>query len=245
MVRSSSVNSTKNMELPTLETLTQQSMMKFLKNLSDLPIHVDFPRLFPLITMMDMNKNIIWEERKIPDNLVSNMLEFLVILDKYLNLGKEDEMRKRFYEYIPLNSDSTSSDIPNGLKKFFGEVLTDHSIIISILKCINQAIIVPAVTILRLTFMSAKINYFEIRGKWNVIIKLYDDKISVTNKRWERSAPESFNFCWDVEFIINKETKDLIDTKLYISELSYVNEVTDEEKSNLHHLLRELYIPIQ
>jgi len=142
-----------------------------------------------------------------------------------------------------MNLNHTSSDIPNGLKKFFSEVLTD-SIVISILKCINQAIIVPAVTILRLTFMSAKINYFEIRGKWNVIIKLCDDKISVTNKRWERSAPECFNFCWDVEFIINKETKDLMDTKLCISEISYVNEVSEEEKSNLFHLLRELYNPI-
>jgi len=93
--------------------------------------------------------------------------------------------------------------------------------------------------------MIAKINYFEIRGKWNIVVVLYDDKVSITNKRWERSEPKSFNFSWDVEFVISKETKELLDTKLYISELTYVTEVAEEEKLSLLNILKDLYHPIQ
>jgi len=234
----------KNPNLPTLETLNAHTLAKYVKSLNELPIHVDFPRLLPLITIVDKNKNIIWEEKKTSDNLVVNMIEFLVLLDKQLNLGKEEEMRKRYHDFIPFGVDSTSSDIPTGLKKFFNEILTDNSLIVSILKCINQAIIVPAVTILRFTFMNAKINYFEIRGKWNIVIALQDEKISITNKRWERSDPKSFNFCWDEEFILSKETKDLIETKLCISEISYVTEVAEEDKASLIQTVKELYIPM-
>jgi len=235
---------TKN-NLPSLDTLKAQTDSKFIKSLNDLPINVDFPRLFPLVTIMDKNKNVIWEERKIVDNnLAANLMEFLAFLDKSLNLGKEDEIRKRYYDYIPFGAEPTSGEIPTGLKKFLNEVLTDNSLIVSILKCMNQAIIVPAVTIIRLTFMMAKINYFEIRGKWNIIILLNDDKISITNKRWERSEPPKFNFCWDNEFILNKDTYQLIEAKLCISEITYLNEVSDDDKTSLLNILKDLYRPV-
>jgi len=82
-------------KLPTLDDLNRETEAKFIKSVIDLPLHVDFPRLFPLITIVDMKNNIIWEERKSTDNLVPNMLEFLLILDKYLNGGKEDEIKKK------------------------------------------------------------------------------------------------------------------------------------------------------
>jgi hypothetical protein len=222
-----------------------QARNKYMKSFTELPVHVDFPRLFPLISIVDRNKNVIWEEKKTIDNLVSNILDFFVVLDKQLNLGKEEEIKKRFYEFVPPGLDPTNSELPSGLKEFISQVFTDNSTIVSILKCINQAIIVPAVTILKVTFMNAKINYFEIRGKWNVIINVGDDKITIINKRWERSAPEIFHFCWEIEYILNKETKELMDTKLFISEISYLTEVTQDEKLRLLDVLKDLYKPVK
>jgi len=230
-----------NVELPTLETLTKDSFMKFIKSVNDLPVSVDFPRLFPLISVVDKDMNVLWEERKVSDNLVNNMLDFFLLIDRCLCVGKEEEIKNRYFDYIPKDSLPTNSDIPNGLKRFINEVLSEECPITSVLKCINQAIIVPAVTIVKMTFMKAKTTYFEIRGKWNITVYIKEDRITIHNRRWERSAPEAFNFCWDIDFILDREKYTLIDSKLQIADIVYIKEVSEESKQELIENLKGLY----
>jgi len=89
--------------------------------------------------------------------------------------------------------------------------------------------------------MKAKINYFEIRGKWNIVINIKEDKISIHNKRWERSAPEAFNFCWDIEYVLDKGNYSMIDTKMRVLEIVYIKEVPEEQKQFLIENLSPLY----
>jgi len=160
-----------------------------------------------------------------------------------LCIGKEEEIKHRYFDYIPKDSGPTNGEIPNGLKRFINEVLNEDCPITSILKCINQAIIVPAVTIIKMTFMKAKLSYFEIRGKWNIIVNIKEDKISIHNKRWERSAPEAFNFCWNVEYILDRANYTMIDTKLHISSIDYLkDDFPDEQKHFLEENLLSLLV---
>jgi len=237
----STVSSARKMPSNHMQLLNPQSIVKFSKKISELPLSVDIPRLFPLTSILDKNGNKIWDNRSAPR--VSHLQDFLILIAQYLNQPKnEDDVRNRFYEFVPQNVEVSHSHVPNGLKGFFN-FLGEENGLIGILKCINQDIIVPAVTVLKFAFFTSLINYFEIRGKWDVIIKFNENNITVTNKRWERSSPEAFNFCWDVSFILNTEATKLIDTKLEISKIDFITEISEEQREIYMEVMRPFYNP--
>jgi len=160
-----------------------------------------------------------------------------------MNVGNE-VIENNFYEYFTRDNTIVKTEFPFELLDFINGVLTDSSPFTGVLKCINQDIIVPAVSVLRYIFFTVELNYFEIRGRWKVLVESFDDKIVVTNKRWERSAPEGFNFKWEVSFVLNKQCTELLNTSISVSNIEYTVEgVTDEEKGQLLELLKDLYRP--
>jgi hypothetical protein len=221
---------------PTKKLLIPQSEAKFNKPVSSLPLHVDFPRLFHVVNVIDKDGNKIWESKSLPK--VNQMLDFFLLLANNLNGNDMDNIRDKFYQYIPQDVDANNNDVPPKLKEYFKDVIGEESGIIGILKCINQDIIVPAVTILKFAFFMAKINYFEIRGKWDIDIQFTETNTIITNKRWERSSPEAFNFCWEVSFILNKEATKLENTELSISQIEYIKDQTDEQKDKYYKVMK-------
>eukprot|EP01129_Flabellula_baltica_P010650 TRINITY_DN4520_c0_g1_i1.p1 TRINITY_DN4520_c0_g1~~TRINITY_DN4520_c0_g1_i1.p1 ORF type:complete len:315 (+),score=65.76 TRINITY_DN4520_c0_g1_i1:67-945(+) len=214
--------------LPTTDLLLEQTIPKFKKQIGQMPLHVDFPRMFKLMSVSEGDE-CLWDCALESD--IGVYYDFFVLLaNKVGNQHDIDTVKEKYHMY--LNEDVTVSDIPGALKLFFEE-LGEESGIIGILKCINQAIIVPAVTILRVTFMTAKINYFEIRGEWKVDINFSDDCITIHHERWERSHPESFKFSWSVIFELSKDCKEILDTDVWISDIKYFTEPTDEDREHL------------
>jgi len=162
-----------------------------------------------------------------------------------LQVGNVDEIASRFYDFFPRDKALGSNEIPFVLNDFIEQVLVPcHSPIVNVLKCMNQGILVPAVSILKFLFFASEVNYFEIRGKWKIDIEEFHDKILVSHKRWERSDPEGFNFKWELGFILGKEDAQLINTNLNITKIRYTSdEVTDDLKGQLLELIKDIYKP--
>jgi len=232
---------------PSIQLITPQSSAKFNKKIADLPLHVDFPRLFSLTTIIGEDGNRIWEqyrsegENKAPAK-TDHFYQFFIILSQKLKQS-EDYIKNSFFDFIPQGLEINNNDIPSNLKNFLNSLGEDNGIV-GVLKCINQDIIVPAVTFLKFTLFMAKLNYFEIRGKWEIVIEFKDDGITITNRRWERSHPELFNFCWEITFFLNKEATALQNTKIEITDIEFVKEIPDEEKSKYITLLNQVNKPI-
>jgi len=221
---------------PSLQLLNPNSNAKFIKKITDIPISVDFPRLFSMITVLSADGSKIWDNR--PAAKMSDAFEFLIFMAQNLRNGYDTIIQNRFGEFFPdLNLEVTNSQVNVNLKNFFTEVLGEDNGIIGILKCINQDIIFPAVSVLRFAFFVHQINYFEIRGKWDVIIQFNENNVTVTNKRWERISPDAYNFCWEVSFILNLEATKLVDTKLIISQIDTVKEVSEDLKSKFFEIV--------
>jgi hypothetical protein len=226
-----------------METLLDDTRDRYYRKCTDFPIHIDFPRLFPFISVVNEDKSVVWKAGEACyEDIVGNIFKFFTMMDDRLSLGYSDDIEEKFFQYIPKDCAVTSPEIPIGLKGFVSEVLTDNSPITSILKTVNQSILVPAVTVLRVLFMSANINYVEMRGKWDIIITVRNDNtISVINKRWERSHPELFQFCWNLEFIIQKNSKELQDVKLYISSVVFQDMATDDDRMKVMSAVKDIY----
>jgi len=55
------------------------------------------------------------------------------------------------------------------LKPFLNDNFPDNARITSIIKCINQGIVAPAVMAMRMQ-LAGKLNYKDCRGEWNIAI---------------------------------------------------------------------------
>jgi len=224
--------------LPTIDLLTPQTIPKFVKPLSETPVHVDFPRLFTRIRIFNRDE-ILWQKDD-ANRVLDDMLEFFLLLGGLLGLDT-DIISKLYSEKFPTELSETRNELPNVLKEFLNAI-GDDSGIVGILKCCTQAIIVPAVMIIKVTFMSAALNYFEIGGKWQIDIKFYDDYILVNHERWERTSPDLFHFSWVLSLKLGRTAKSLQDTDLFISEIRYIIEDVDESKKlKVRDQLKQLY----
>jgi len=209
---------------PSLSLLLPQTVAKFSKSIDDLPLHVDYPRLYRKISVYDEDDNVIWQDLDSSGRQgdeVELMLELLLTMSDMLGLDGEGTTE------LFRNSIQGNHEISNGLKEFYLALGPSHGLI-GILKCVNQDIIVPAVTVMKYGFFNAKLNYFEIRGKWNITIKFCSDKIVVTNRRWERTSPETHHFSWDLNITLNKDATKVTDTTLYVKDIVEMMEEISE-----------------
>jgi len=189
--------------------------------------------------------NELWKrcDPEVPLNMDQVML-FFVAVGTALGMENLEDVTGKFYDYFTRDNTIAKTEFPFELQDFIAEVITDQSPLSGLLKLVNQDIIVPAVAVLRNIFFTAELVYFEIRGKWKVNIDAYGDKIVVTNSRWERSHPEGFNFKWEVAYTLNKNGFELLDTTLSVTKITYtIQDVSDEEKEQLHQLLKDIYRP--
>jgi len=83
-----------------------------------------------------------------------------------------------------------------------------NSKISSILKCINQDIIVPGITAIKFLFLSSKITILDVKGSWHFYICIGDENITVKSTRRERSSPDAFQVEWSLIITLNKDASE-------------------------------------
>eukprot|EP01129_Flabellula_baltica_P011843 TRINITY_DN5254_c0_g2_i1.p1 TRINITY_DN5254_c0_g2~~TRINITY_DN5254_c0_g2_i1.p1 ORF type:complete len:344 (+),score=66.81 TRINITY_DN5254_c0_g2_i1:48-1034(+) len=224
---------------PSLALLLPQTTAKFGKRIEDLPLHNDLPRLLAKIRVLDEDSHVIWEaledRESMPDG--DNLIELLACFGNKLGLDVH-ELRNTFDEYMREDEDYNTC-----LKEFFINGLGPNNGIIGILKCLNQDIIVPAVTVLRFSFFTAQLIYFEIRGKWEISVQFHEENVTITHTRWERSQPECYCFSWRVSFEMNRPCTKVLDTSLCVPEVIFQDDPPPQEtKEKLMEAISDLLI---
>jgi len=145
--------------------------------------------------------------------------------------------------HLPEGTTDTGGLLGSCIHSLFSNLIGENNSVTKIVKFINQGIVVPAVTILRLLFMKMKIIYKDCRGQWDVSLNFESDKIIITHKKWEETIPVKFEFCWHLQIELSRDCKVIENVRLFIQTIKFVNTPTHEEENNIYSVLTDLYVP--
>jgi len=215
-----------------------------------LPVATDLPRMFARTSVTEDGVGVVWSRFSddiTPRGAKESGLKNLIWLLAH-KLNEEDvasRIAARFSDIIPDGAVCAGIQIPTCLATIFQQVVGEGSGVIGIVKCINQAIVVPAVMALRIMFLKHKVNYKDCRGCWDIDITIkHGEKVIVTHKKWEETIPKRFEFCWHLAIELSPDGLDFKDTTLKIDTIKFVTDnVTDDQKAQLFEAIKEYYDP--
>jgi hypothetical protein len=123
------------------------------------------------------------------------------------------------------------------------EVIGENNAVSVILKCINQAMVAPAVLRMKSHLMN-RVGYKDCRNQWDVDVNIVHDEsgkqVTVTHLKREQSVPEGFEFVWALKFILSDDFTTTKDTSLAIPLLEWITLTDDAERARIQDDLSEL-----
>eukprot|EP01119_Soliformovum_irregulare_P023999 TRINITY_DN850_c0_g1_i1.p1 TRINITY_DN850_c0_g1~~TRINITY_DN850_c0_g1_i1.p1 ORF type:complete len:436 (+),score=55.98 TRINITY_DN850_c0_g1_i1:100-1407(+) len=207
----------------TMEAFREDLKKKWAKPLSDLPVHIDLPRLVHGVNLYQ-NGVLVWPPDTIDDSELEEekrerlVIYFLAMLATILETPElADTILERSEEFF----DSPNIDVSRRLQKFLLEIINDYPRICGVLKTVNQSIVSGAVLQLKYR-IGNKFPYQDVNRAWTVDIHINSCHVTITHNKWERSTTEnSFRFRWrlNLEFDANLEVME--DVNLSIVNISY------------------------
>eukprot|EP01125_Pyxidicula_operculata_P011135 TRINITY_DN3635_c0_g1_i3.p1 TRINITY_DN3635_c0_g1~~TRINITY_DN3635_c0_g1_i3.p1 ORF type:complete len:255 (-),score=8.72 TRINITY_DN3635_c0_g1_i3:24-788(-) len=228
--------------------LTSQVLTKWQKPIVQTPLSVDFPRLFSRTTILEDGTTLMPAYMTLdPSARLSkerSMKDFLILIANKL---EEDELvtklDQNFFSLLP--DEASTRGVPLGpcISDIFQNVIGEESGVTGIMKCLSQAVVLPAVMALRVLFIKEKINYKDCRGQWDVDIEFKDNKVLVTHKKWEETIPTSFEFCWHMCIELEGNGRRLAGCTLTINTIKFLQPHTEDKKMHLFNILKDFYDP--
>jgi len=214
-----------------------------------LPIHTDFLRMFPGMSLEEDGELLISKYRdqdpKTRGTKESAMRDFFVHLAER---DEEDSMlaawvKRKFFEYIPDGASAEAAQTPIHFQRLLRDVIPETSSMSGILRCLNQAVPSPAVMIFKLKAMTSKLMYKDCRGLWDCHVVYSPDKITVSHVKWEESMPRAYEFAWKLEIEMTRDGKTVTSSRLSMHSIRWL-QPSDADKEKLRTTYKD-YISAQ
>jgi hypothetical protein len=226
--------------------LLNQVEQKWNRPLDQTAVKTDFPRMLNRISIEE-NGEEIWipvykrEEKSSKEKIMKAIL--ITLAEKLQEREIISRLDQSFCVHLPEGTTDTGGLLSTCVNSIFSNLIGEDSSVTKIAKFINQGIVVPAVTILRLLFMKMKIVYKDCRGQWDVSINFQPDKVIITHKKWEETLPANFEFCWHFRIELSRDCKMIENARLLIQTIKFVNTPSHKERNSLYSALNDLYAP--
>jgi hypothetical protein len=221
------------------EGVKTQIEARFSKKVEDTTIPIDLPRLLPNTRIVDVSGKVLWSKNE-NENQATSVYNFL----SELSTGVFNLYKPSFQRYEEYTKDMENA-YPPQLKKYLLDIEGDYPGVFNVLRCMTQGFIVPSVTYLKKLFSVAKYDFLDIGG-WKYTILPTVDNIVVTSKRWERSTPEDFRFCWILSITFNREGTKFLSCEMFITKIKFTREdTTDHQKKLIMDTIDDIYRPKQ
>jgi len=212
------------------------------RSLTRLPLSVDIPRLVKHITLVDCRNgdfkvcfrgsSSYCKEGITCDNsdTIPQLYNFFSILSLLVHgEDKKKVVEDTFYKFLDIEQsiDIQRDEFYDFLLNTYGE----DDIVSRTLKCVNQSIIAPAIIFLR-TKISSKFQFKDASSRiWEVVIKVFDDKVEITHLRNQVStAKDSYSFIWKLIYNISKDNKDEFNAHMGLVDVLTFGDKMDERK---------------
>jgi len=214
--------------------------------ISELPVHLDLPRLGRKIRIIENGRPVFdkMTTKIIEENHREIVFQFLKILADILQhiSGQENEqnelleiIEEKYYHHI-----KTEGDMSQQLLSFFKEEIPEQDHLIKLLKLCHQKMVFPGYYYLK-SFLFEKETFKDKRGSWNVIItfleserrihiqhfKVQQSKVLVNEKR-----PE-FEFTWRLTFTMDFNFDEIIELDVKILSLFIHPAITEKRKKEI------------
>mmetsp|Transcript_16608 Transcript_16608/g.27229 ORF Transcript_16608/g.27229 Transcript_16608/m.27229 type:complete len:286 (+) Transcript_16608:171-1028(+) len=176
------------------------------RNLSDLSVHMDLPRLGPRITLFHEDNEINFSQ---PTDTKMERIKLLLI--EIAKMAHEDDqlisdLETKFYDHI--NKDG-AGDASQQLSHYLTAIIPKDSKIERVLKLCHQKMVFPAFYCIKAKIFD-KLPFKDYRGSWDVKIVFLNDNVLVQHSKIQVSkdtpAPgeeEEFKFRWCLNLSIS------------------------------------------
>jgi len=202
--------------------------------------------LFPFIKVLD-DETVVWKSDVDSKTTNERLEEFLILLSVLSRNENNERVIKEKFPVLFANKDKDFNQQIDFTIVFpqLLDALGEDNVLCGIFKCINQGVIASPVIVLHKIFFSAKMKYVDMRGNWEVIVQFKENSIDIIHKRWERSLPELFTFCWEFKIkLYNAEPVKILETDLHISQIEMVSKQPGgPSKDDIINILRDIYKP--
>jgi len=176
------------------------------RNLKDLSVHMDLPRLGPRITLFKEDEEVLFSQES--DSKMERIKLLLVSIAKLCNEDSQlvTDIENKFYDHI--NSDG-AGDPSQQLSNFLTAVIPKDSKIERVLKLCHQKMVFPAFYCIK-TKIFDKLPFKDYRGTWDVKIVFLPSNALVQHSKVQVSkdppAPgeeEEYKFRWCLNLSIS------------------------------------------
>ena len=226
-------------------------MEVFKKDFTELPIYIDLHRLIRHITLVecegiegiediDSNEKLFNKGAKLTkytidniDDLSTKIGNFLIQLCDFFEDSKD---LKELVEKEMINQKISTNEIPEVLSVIFSKI-GKKSKVMDVLRCINQGIVAPCVTHVRINFVHENNLLPMSRISWTIRILLHSkDKITVSHVNHEKSSDNCimpFDFCWYLNLDLESKDDQFNLIKVNHHLFSYnLDKITSEDNKN-------------
>jgi len=222
--------------------------MKWSRPVRTLPVHVDVPRLARKMAIYgDNTRNNILHAAKDTEEVSKTMDaqtqdQYIIrdiILTLSIHLGEPREQQKHIESKF--NEFFGPGDTSVALREYMEQVVGDGSKVIAVLKACNQSILAPGVLKLKFS-VGNQFPFKDMRGSWRIDIIVDTDKVTVIHSKRERSFEDNpsdyFEFGWSLAMVFDKEVSDLLETLLFIEDISYGCDVQNDKKVKIRESMK-------
>jgi hypothetical protein len=232
---------TPNAIRPTIETFPHDVASKWARPLHTLPIAGDFPRLAKVTTIYvgperkdishlpisDEDRSIHVSSPSLEDIIYETLIKLAIYLHDPTTL---QSTKDHFWEH---HKGDMEGEVARNFGMFLNGCLHDGDNVGLVLKCINQAILAPAIIALKMAI--AALQFKDYGNSWRVKVFICDDDVEVVHVRREQSFnPQQgeamkFEFVWELSIHISlKNAPNNIDNGVDLSDESR----TDSTRTN-------------
>jgi len=213
------------------------------KPVDQTPLAGDFPRLASRVVIQDYrsgkNEEYIPCENETPKELVAK------IMNRVCEIVENDKtICEKFCAYIESVKDS-SVDLVHWTEDLL-EFVGVESKTVAVCKTINQNIIMPVATQIKVIILSLTNGFTkDVRTAdgWRIIIRFSDDEVICTHIKKEVSmatGPNSFEFEWHLNITLNSEVDKVEKIQLTLTGLNCNEEMPKEQKQRLTEALAQV-----
>jgi len=216
------------------------------RDISQLPVHTDIPRLGARMKVYDSEGKPTLEE--IPDSVTRAELVQRLLIAISGSLNDHDSVTAEKEKYFEFVDDSGKGDISQQLLRFLVEALSGESLTVKVLKACHQKIVFPGFYHVKSRLFS-HLPFKDMRGTWSMSIHLLENHFEVRHRKSQVSQPpkgsppddlgDEFNFEWELRMDFNLEMSEMIDVDVRVVGINYRDDVSEDRRSVIENTIRQ------
>jgi hypothetical protein len=216
------------------------------RDISQLPVHTDIPRLGARMKVYDSEGKLSMEE--IPDTVSRGELVQRLLIAISGSLDDHDSvsaLKEKYFSYI---EESGKGDISQQLLRFLVESLSSEGLTIKILKACHQKIVFPGFYHVKSRLFS-HLPFKDMRGTWSMSIHLLENHFEVRHRKAQVSQPpkgsppddlgDEFNFEWELRMDFDLTMSQMLEVDVRVVTINYRDDVSQDRRTQIENTIRQ------